>query len=144
MTVLADVPQQTGARLSFRQPVSGAGFVDAAWWPHSQDLVAELPALLDVFWTAGREIVRVSYSMEFWGPQPRQVLIHGRTVKLGGHRVQSPLLIALLDSWGREYVDVLVVAPQTAPEVAARALEIASRPGGTERPDEIMAGAQQG
>src|SRR6185437_14781281 len=56
------------ARISFRQPVSATGFIDAAWWPRSCDLTTELPPLLDVLWTAAREITRISYHLSAWDP----------------------------------------------------------------------------
>src|SRR6185503_17877724 len=65
----------SAARIRFRQPVSTAGYVDAAWWPRSLDLTAELPALLDVMWTAGREISRVTYSIAGWAPAPRRLRV---------------------------------------------------------------------
>ena len=34
-------------RIAFRQPVTSSPHIDAAWWPRSRDLAAELPALLD-------------------------------------------------------------------------------------------------
>ena len=126
------------ARVSFRQPVSSGGFVDAAWWPRSRDLTVELPPLLDVLWTAGREITRVSYNLDFWEPAPRRLIIQGRTVKLGGYRWQDPLLVGLVDSWGQERIDLLVIDPITDPDVALRALALASRSGGTDRAERIM------
>jgi hypothetical protein len=128
----------SNARVSFRQPVSSGGFVDAAWWPRSLDLTMELPPLLDELWTAGREITRVSYNLEFWEPAPRRLNIHGRTVKLGGYRWQNPLLVALVDSWGQERIDVLVIDPTTDPDIALRALALASRSDSTDRAERIM------
>jgi Family of unknown function (DUF5994) len=117
---------EPGARISFRQPISGSGSIDAAWWPRSRDLAAELPALLDVLWTAAREINRVTYNLTAWDPAPRRVSIEGRTVRLGGFATSDPLTLTLLDAWGRERIDILVIAPGTEPAVAERALLLAS------------------
>ena len=114
------------ARISFRQPVSRSGFIDAAWWPRSRDLTAELPALLDVLWTASREVMRVSYNLAAWDPAPRRMRIEGRTVRLGGFATSDPLTIGLTDSGGAERLDILVIAPTTEPALAERALQLAS------------------
>jgi hypothetical protein len=114
------------ARVAFRQPISTSGFIDAAWWPRSLDLVVELPPLLDVLWTAGREITRVSYILRAWDPAPRRFTVGAHTVHLGGFNTGDPLLIKLIDSWGAERIDVLVLAPATAPDVATRAFDLAS------------------
>jgi len=72
------LPSTPAARVSFRQPVTSAPHVDAAWWPRSRDLEAELPALLDVLWTAARAVNRVPYPLDAWLPVPRRVHIEGR------------------------------------------------------------------
>jgi Family of unknown function (DUF5994) len=132
------------SRVSFRQPVSTAGFIDAAWWPRSRDLTTELPALMDLLWTAGREITRVSYNLAAWDPAPRRLVIEGRTVRLGGFATGEPSVVTLIDTWGREHIDVLVIAPDTEPEIARRAMELASRAGGTSRAAEILTAAGAG
>ena len=118
--------QARSARISFRQPVSASGYVDAAWWPRSADLTAELPALLDVLWTAGREITHVTYNLTAWGAAPRRLRVQGRMVRLGGFATSDPLTIRLTDSAGQERIDVLVVPPATDPSVAHRALMLAA------------------
>jgi Family of unknown function (DUF5994) len=124
--------------VSFRQPVSRTGFVDAGWWPRSRDLTAELPALLEILWTASREITRVSYSMSFWDKAPRRMLVEGRPVRLGGFSYQSELLLTVVDARNADRIDFLVIPPETPPDVAARALELASRTDGLSSPADIL------
>jgi Family of unknown function (DUF5994) len=126
------------ARISFRHPVTEAGFVDAGWWPRSRDLHAELPALLEVLWTAGRDVDRVSYSLAFWEPAPRQMRVAERVVRLGGLHAQDPWLLTLFDSSGREHVDILVVRPEADADFAMRVLQLAGGAGSIERPDRIL------
>ncbi|MBN9618384.1 MAG: hypothetical protein J0H43_01410, partial [Actinobacteria bacterium] len=114
------------ARIRFRQPVSTTGFVDAAWWPYTSDLTLELPALMDVVWTAGREINRITYQMQAWSPAPRRMRIEGRTVRLGGFATSEPHLVRLSDPWRYERIDILLVAPDTDAAVAQRIFDIAS------------------
>lgn len=126
------------ARISFRQPVSTSGFIDAAWWPRSLDLTAELPALLDGLWSAGRDIIRVTYNLKAWDAAPRHLQIEGRTVRLGGFATSDPTTVRLTDGWARERIDVLVLAPDSDPDVAQRALMIAAESGSMLRAAEIM------
>jgi len=121
------------ARVSFRQPVTSAPHVDAAWWPRSHDLDAELPALLDVLWTAARDVDRISYPLHSWLPVPRRLEIEGRRVRLGGFTHQDPSMISLRDAWGAERIDILVVPPEAEEEFAAAAMVLASRSGPNER-----------
>lgn len=134
------LPADTG-RIVFRRPATSGGFIDAAWWPHTDDLAAELPELLEPLWALGREITRVSYHLGAWQPVGRRIAIGGRRVRLGGFHVESPLVVSLFDAWGRERVEVLVIAPATDAPVAARALALAATPGGTATAAQIMAEA---
>lgn len=130
---------QDGARVSFRQPVSTAGFIDAAWWPRSLDLLVELPPLLEVLWTADREVRRITYDIAAWDPAPRRLQIRGRSVRLGGFNNSDPLTVRLSDPWGRERIDILVIAPMTDPGTAQRALLLAGQAGSTYRAGQILA-----
>jgi hypothetical protein len=129
---------QHEARISFRQPVCSAGFIDAAWWPRSRDLISELPALLDVLWTAAREITRVTYHLAAWNTAPRRICVEDRAVRLGGFNTSDPRMVRLSDAWGRERVDVLVIPPTTDPAVAHRALLLAGEADNTYRADQIL------
>jgi len=141
-TVSSPVNADRSARISFRQPVSPSGAIDAAWWPRSADLTQELPALLDVLWTAGREIVHVTFHIGEWQPAPRRMTVEGRSVHLGGFATSDRLTVRLTDSSGLERIDVLVIAPQTDPEVAERALRLASISGSALTASEILLRAE--
>jgi hypothetical protein len=122
-------PASEAARVSFRQPVITEAHIDAAWWPRSHDLAAELPALLDVLWTASRNVNRVSFAKEAWLPTPRRLSIEGREVRLGGFIHQDPALISLRDARGNDRLDVLVIPPETDPAIAGNAMDAAGRSG---------------
>jgi len=126
------------ARVSFRQPVSTIGFIDAAWWPRSLDLTAELPPLLDVLWTASREITLVTYNLAAWDPAPRRMFVQDRVVRLGGFTTSDRLIVRLSDPWGSERVDMLVIPPETDPAIAQRALLMASAIDSPYRAAEIL------
>ena len=126
------------ARVSFRQPVTSEPHVDAAWWPRSGDLEAELPGLLEVLWTSCRDVDRVSYPIRSWLPAPRRLYVEGRAVRLGGFTHQDESMISLRDGWGTERIDVLVIPPDTEPGVAAAAMALASRSGPNERAAQML------
>ena len=132
------------ARISFREPTSRSGFIDAAWWPRSRDLTTELPPMLEVLWAAARDINRVTYNIAAWDHAPRRMRIHGRTVRLGGFSTSDPLTIRLSDAWGVERVDMLVIAPTTETALAERALALAGQADNLSRAEEILtrAGSQ--
>ncbi len=134
-------PEHQDVRISFRQPISTSGAIDAAWWPRSLDLTAEVPALVEALWAAGREITRITYGLGAWNPAPRRVVVHGRTVRLGGFATGDPLTIRLSDSSRRERIDVLVVPPETDPDVASRALLMAAVEGNARTAAEILSAA---
>lgn len=135
-------PVVDGVRARFRQPVSAEGYIDAAWWPRTRSLVDELPAFLDGLWSAGRDITRVTYHSASWDPAPRKIYVSGRLVRLGGFTSGDLNTVRLSDAWGRERIDVLVVAPHTDPAVAERMLELAAEPGSTCRAAEIVTRAE--
>ena len=129
-------------RVSIRRPVSASGYVDAAWWPYTDDLSQEVPALLEVLGAAGRATTRVTYNLAVWQPAPRSLRMSGRTVHLGGFVTSNPLTVRLTD--GRaERVDVLVIPPATDPEIAARALALAALEGSNLTADEVLAHASE-
>ena len=129
------------ARISFRQPVSRSGFIDAAWWPRSRDLTTELPPLLDVLWTAAREITRFTYHIAAWDPAPRRMRIEGRTVRLGGFTTSDPVTVRLSDAGGAERIDIVLIAPTTDAALAQRILLLASQADSPYRAAEILSRA---
>jgi hypothetical protein len=131
------------ARVRFRQPVSTDGYVDAGWWPRSRDLTQELPPLLDVLWTAGREITRVAYNSQSWDPAPRKMIVQGRLVHLGGFFHHDPLVLSAMNTGGADRIEFLVIAPDSDAELAERALQLAGEIGHLQSPSELLALAAQ-
>ena len=131
------------ARVSFRQPVSTDGYLDAGWWPRSRDLTRELPALLDVVWTAARAVTRVAYNLEFWESAPRKIIVDERVVRLGGYHHQDPLLLSATDARNTDRIDFLIIPPDAEPEFAERALQLASDIGQLHTPADLLALAQK-
>ena len=130
-SLIEHTPAQTATdcRISFRQPVSRDGSVDAAWWPRSADLTAELPALLNVFRTAGRPMTRVVYNLDSWDPAPRMLRLAGELVHVGGYHYGDPRMMTVTDAWQVDTADLLVIPSDTDPAIAERLLNNATVPG---------------
>ena len=67
--------------------------------------------------------------------------IEGRMVRLGAFATSDTNTVRLSDAWGRERVDILVIAPDTDPIIAERALSIAGRSDNAYRAADILARA---
>ena len=132
----------TSCRVSFRQPVTDRGYVDAGWWPRSWDLTAELPALFETVWTAGRDMTRIAYNIDMWKPGPRRMVIEGRRLHLGGFHTQNPLMLSMSDVRHDDTVDLLVVPYDTDTATAEHLLALASEPGNTRRPEAMFEAAR--
>lgn len=129
---------EEGARISFRQPVSPAGFTDAAWWPRTLDLTAELPPLVEVLWTPD---ARSTASPTTCPPgTPRRAGCGSKAAPCvsAGFTVGDPHTVTLTDSWGHERIDILVISPETDSVVAQRIFDIASTADDPYRADEIL------
>lgn len=135
MRTLSDCPTlqyPTDCRIRFRQPVNRSGSVDAGWWPRSDDLTAELPALLDVLWTAARDMRQVIYNIDTWATAaPHRMIIQGNPVWLRGDHQQDPHVVVLIDADGSDSARLLVAPFNTDPAIAQQLLRLASEPGNT-------------
>jgi hypothetical protein len=115
-------------------------FVDGGWWPHSLDLLVELPALLAAVEAAGYgEIRRITYALTAWNgrPAPKAAMLD-RLVKLGGFRYQDPAEVSLVDSGGWKRVTLMVVPPSATTALAQHALAIAGTDGDRHHAREIL------
>jgi len=81
-------PQLT-PRLRLKPKGSAVGHVDGAWWPHSEELPAELPDLLAVLSVRLGQIGRVSYSFADWSTAPNTLATGDNTVGLRGYYQQQ-------------------------------------------------------
>lgn len=125
-------------RLRLRDPERSGGFVDGGWWPHSLDLVRELPPLLAVLSAAGWDVRRVVYHRDAWDPAPRRLAASGGPITLGGYLTQDAALITLVDVAGWRQVELVVIPPATDPAVAARAMTLAARDSDLHHAGEIL------
>jgi hypothetical protein len=101
--------------LKRKGPVSG--YVDGAWWPHSDDLPTELPDLLAVLSVRLGPVSRISYRLDAWAPAPRRLTCAGAVVRLDGYRTQPANTVGVSNGRGTNLV-LLVVPAGTDPERA--------------------------
>jgi hypothetical protein len=114
-------------RLRLKPKAPCSGYVDGAWWPHSDDLTAELPDLLAVLSVRLGPIGRVIYSLNEWAKTPRKLAIDGRTVRLDGYRLQPVNTVEVLGLDCKKIV-LLVVSPRTGPDQAHAIMMTAAGP----------------
>ncbi|MBB3083906.1 DUF5994 family protein [Geodermatophilus sabuli] len=119
--------------------------LDGGWWPRSRSLADELPGLLTDLQRRGIRVSRVTFNPQSWDAAPRRLTVGGRTVRLGWFRGLDPHLVNLSGGDdGRDRLDLLVVPPDTADAVAARALSAASAPGNHGGPTAVLDGVEEG
>jgi uncharacterized protein DUF5994 len=102
--------------------------LDGGWWPRTTDPVAELPGLVVAIDALHGPVTRLILSSAGWDSHPRRLAVDGRVLRLGYFTSQPvSLLTALCGQTDR--VDLLVVAPDTAAQVAEEALTTAASDG---------------
>jgi hypothetical protein len=125
-------------RLKPKAPVTGQ--VDGAWWPHTDDLVAELADLLAVLSVRLGPIGNVLYNLSEWAAAPAKVSFDGQLVRVAGYRRQ-PLHTAEVQGTRGAKVVLLVVPPHTDPESAHAAMMLAASPGNAASVEELLGSA---
>lgn len=137
-TVAADLLRPV-LRLRLKPSERATGFVDGAWWPHSAELVTELPDMLTALSARVGRIARVSYQLRAWGAAPRRLAIAGGVVRLEGFGSQPANTVGVTAYDGKRVA--LLVVPAHATDAAARyALMTASEPDNTDTVAALLAG----
>lgn len=129
-------PEHT-PRLRLKPKAPQSGYVDGAWWPHSDDLTAELPDLLAVLSVRLGPISRVTYRFNEWSPTSRKLQTGGRTIRLDGYRIQPSHTVEVLGLNGHSVV-LLVVSPHADPDQAHAAMMTAAGPSNALTVDSLL------
>lgn len=109
-------------RLRLKSKAPPTGYVDGAWWPHSDILLAEeLCNLLAVLTVRLGPIERVIYNLDDWAKTPNQVQLGGRAVQLDGYSGQPIDTVQVIGTNGPKLV-LLVIPPETAHDSAHDAM----------------------
>ncbi len=114
-------------RLRLKPKAPCVGYVDGAWWPHSDDLTADLTDLLAVLSVRLGPVDRVIYKLDEWAKAPKKFAHDGRTVRLDGYHLQPISTLEVLGLNGKRIV-LLVVSPQADPDQAHAIMMTAAGP----------------
>jgi hypothetical protein len=131
-------PERTRIKL---KPADCQQAVTGGWWPRSQDLHEQLPALLIELRDRIGSVHRVEYNMTTWPAAPNRLYLDGRWIRLDGSLTQHPQSISLSGSLGRPAMTLLVVPVDTDPAVAEAALAVAATPGSGSSVSALLASA---
>ncbi len=130
-------PPENTPRLRLKPKAPTTGYVDGAWWPHSDDLQTELPDLLAVLSVRLGPIERVIYNLAEWAKAPKKPLIDGRVVRLAGYFRQPPNTLQVIGV-NRHKIELLVVPAQTDPDRAHDAMMAAAAPNDASTIDQLL------
>ena len=115
-------------RLRMAARLVHANSIDGAWWPHTADLMTELPTLLHAL-TPRLGRIRGVLNQGEWAPTPVDWTPPGNyRVRIGwyGHQ-DAHMAVIIGDSVKR--VDLLVIPPDSDPMSASAAMAMASSAG---------------
>ncbi|MGW1741202.1 DUF5994 family protein [Nocardia sp. NPDC001965] len=135
-------PPESRRRPTPRAPRPGA--VAGAWWPHTDDLVAELAGLDFEALQRGRArpVDRIMYNIDDWRPAPRRMTLGGGPVHLDGYRHLPAHTLCVL-GLDRTRLVLLVIPAGTDAATARALLSAASRPGNELTADELVGAADR-
>ncbi|WP_019929001.1 DUF5994 family protein [Nocardia sp. BMG111209] len=112
-TVAATVVREHPPRLLLKAHGKKVGYVDGAWWPHSDDLASELPALFQALAPRLGTIHRVTYRSDEWASGPDELVFAGRAVRLDRSRHGAAHTVEVLGTSNTRLV-LLVIPPATS------------------------------
>ena len=134
---------ETTPRLRLKPKAPVSGLVDGAWWPHSNDLSDELPDLLAVLSVRLGGIERVMFNLAEWAKMPRRLSTGGRSVRLDGYQRQ-PTNTLEVQGIDRRKILLLVIPPDTEPDMAHTAMMIAATPDNASTTGEMLGTTVEG
>ncbi|MDX3066131.1 DUF5994 family protein, partial [Streptomyces sp. ND04-05B] len=97
-----------------------------AWWPRSDDLAAELPALIEAFDTSWGRVTRMAAHRGIWRPAPCDLPVTGHTVRAAWYMSGFDPHTVRLFAYGLGRRDLLVVPPGTEKAAAERLMRAAT------------------
>jgi Family of unknown function (DUF5994) len=124
-------------RFRLKRTAHDGGYVDGAWWPRTDDLIAELPDLIAVLSVHQGAIRRVMYNLNEWRITPTEIVIGGRAVQLDGCRGHLPNTVEVLAAKGNTII-LLVVPFHIDPDRAHAMVMTAAAPGNVSTVDTLL------
>jgi hypothetical protein len=135
-------PGTPGSRLRLKPGLARTGAVDGGWWPASWDLPAEIPGLVAAFPAAAGEVWRVGFGRSRWDVVPPRTRgwADGKRIGLDGFAAFAANVVWVVTSiTGNAPLFLVVVPPDTAPDVAADVLARAGAADNLEGPADLLA-----
>jgi len=108
-------------RVTLRPKGDRLGAVDGAWWPRAnspEEILAVAAAVEPSF----QKVVRVGLSMDAWAETPRRIGTGDDVLRIDLFRTGEHHTVRLVGEDGR-LLDLLLVAPDTAPDTAEEAMK---------------------
>jgi hypothetical protein len=136
-------PPEHTPRLRMKPKAPPTGYVDGAWWPHSDDLPTELPDLLAVLSVRLGPIDRVIYNLAEWVTAPKKLPTEGRVVRLDGYTIQPVNTIEVI-GLNRSKIVLLVVPAHTDPDDAHHIMMAAAAPDDASTVEGLLMTGSQG
>jgi hypothetical protein len=124
-------------RFRLKPTAHDSGYVDGAWWPHSDDLMTELPGLIAVLSIRLGAISCVRYNNTEWRITHAELVSGACVVRLYGYRGQPPNTVEVLDSKGNKLV-LLVIPFHIDPDQAHGIVMAAAAPGNASSVDTLL------
>jgi hypothetical protein len=102
--------------------------VSGAWWPRSEDLPAELPALVEAFERSWGRVTRIAAHRSAWPQAPCDLPVAGHTVRAAWFTSGFDPHAIRLFAYGVGRRDLLIVPPGTETATAERLMTAAADP----------------
>lgn len=101
------------------------GVLDGAWWPRSEHIESELPALVSALTRHIGPITRVGLDATAWEGLPTRLTVDDRVVHIDSYPVGDDTI--LVTRGDRDLFSLLVIPPNADPEAAKAAIAQAVR-----------------
>ncbi len=102
--------------------------LDGGWWPHTRELTLELPLLVRAFAERGLRVTRVVYHPSLWLIAPPKLRVAGPRRPSGLVPRDRPQPVSLRTAQDAR-IELLVVPPEAAADLAERSMAAAAAPG---------------
>lgn len=125
-------------------PNAGHGLLDGAWWPRSDVLELELPALLAALGPGLGTVTRVTVDTAAWPDVPRTVMAPGHVIEVALSGVVAEAHAIMLDCGAAGRRELLVVPPGESAAAADWLLTTAADPHNALTAPHLLALAEAG
>ncbi|RXS86879.1 hypothetical protein EST92_04915 [Streptomyces sp. TM32] len=117
------------ARLTFAPHTDTARRIDGVWWPHSADLLAELPELLTALPFDWPRITHATVNGKAWPALPAHILVEGHVVRLRRTAGRPGPDTVCLVAMGHGRWDLLIIPPGIPEPTGVRMMAQMARTG---------------